>query len=428
MSHRSKEVYSSLMDKTVFSEFFAPAVNALGRVRYAAGRFLSLPMEDFCAFGCLRHLMGIDTLREQIQQLFHLTDTVKMPVARSTYSDALCSERRLEILEQSVKLLAKQAQALLPDRLADIPGLDDRAIYAVDGSYQHESAHYRRSAPKHGGEDNPKGHMMLAFFDVRMGAPVAVEMETRNYHEMRVLKEYGQKEDSLLRERHALWVVDRAYVDMPFWDNQHRRLRQTVITRLKDNLVIEARKALAFDSDKLNEGVLSDEEVTLKASKARWRLIQYQTPDGNSFEFLTNEMDLAPGVVAFLYLRRWDEEKCFDTWKNDFASGKAWSKSRTGLAAQAWLAIMTSLLLLMFVQRHQNRWQIGDEKSLKKQSDRIDQKYIKEGQRIPWYAFFYRAVSKVSRQVIRFLKNCFCKKASQRLYERQLRPMLMGYL
>ncbi|MDP5209570.1 hypothetical protein [Microbulbifer sp. 2205BS26-8] len=133
-------------------------------------------------------------------------------------------------------------------------------------------------------------------------------------------------------------------------------------------------------------------------------------------------------MVAFLYLRRWDEEKCFDTWKNDFASSKAWSKSITGLTAQAWAAIMTSLLLLMFVHRRQDSWQMGDEKSLKKQSDRIDQKYIKEGQRILWYAFFYRATSKVSRQMIRFLKNCFCKIASDRLYERQLRPMLQAYL
>ena len=45
---------------------------------------------------------------------------------------------------------------------------------------------------------------------------------------------------------------------------------------------------------------------------------------------------------------------------------------------------MTSLLLLLFAHRHQDRWQIGDEKSLKKQSDRIDQKYIKnESQLMP---------------------------------------------
>ena len=32
---------------------------------------------------------------------------------------------------------------------------------------------------------------------------------------------------------------------------------------------------------------------------------------------------LQPGVVAFLYSRRWEEEKCFDTWKNDFTQAKA---------------------------------------------------------------------------------------------------------
>ncbi|MDP5209569.1 hypothetical protein [Microbulbifer sp. 2205BS26-8] len=78
--------------------------------------------------------------------------------------------------------------------------------------------------------------------------------------------QYAQREDSLLRERHALWVADRAYVDMPFWDSQYRRLRQTVITRLKDNLIIEERKALDFEQDIINEGVLSDEEVTLSGA------------------------------------------------------------------------------------------------------------------------------------------------------------------
>ncbi|MDP5209448.1 transposase [Microbulbifer sp. 2205BS26-8] len=427
MSHRCEKLHNELMSETVFSEFFSPASNALNRVRYAAGRFKSLPMEDFCAFGCLRHLQGIQTLREQIQLLFHLTEAAQMPVARSTYSDALSSEYRLEILIQMVTQLFRQARAVLPDRLAEIPGLGERSIYAVDGSYQHESAHYHRCAPKHGGEDNPKGHMMLAFYDVRIGAPASVQIETRNFHEMRVFKDYGQEPGSLLKERRALWVVDRAYVDMPFWDAQYKGYRQTVITRMKDNLLVEDRKPRDLSEHKINEGILADEEVVLKASSARWRLIHYQAPDGNCFEFLTNEMELEPGVVAFLYLRRWDEEKCFDTWKNSFASKKAWSKSVTGISAQAWLAIMTSLLLLMFAHHHQDRWQIGDEKSLKKQPDRIDQKYIKEGQRIPWHTFLYRSVSKISQQVIRFLKYCFWKKASRKLYERQLMPMLLRY-
>ncbi|MDP5209744.1 hypothetical protein [Microbulbifer sp. 2205BS26-8] len=112
MSHRCEKLHNELMSETVFSEFFSPASNALNRVRYAAGRFKSLPMEDFCAFGCLRHLQGIQTLREQIQLLFHLTEAAQMPVARSTYSDALSSEYRLEILIQMMTQLFRQARAV----------------------------------------------------------------------------------------------------------------------------------------------------------------------------------------------------------------------------------------------------------------------------------------------------------------------------
>jgi len=32
--------------------------------------------------------------------------------------------------------------------------------------------------------------------------------------------------------------------------------------------------------------------------------------------FLTNEFELEPRLIAFLSSRRWEEEKCFATWKN----------------------------------------------------------------------------------------------------------------
>lgn len=407
MSHRARSLYDKLMDNTVLADLFAPTKKALDKVRYSAERFQSLPMDLFCLIGCLRHLRGVETMREQLQHLFHLEDLPTMPVARSTYSDALASETRQVIMAQTSRHLVDQAKAELPDRLAQFEELGDRAVYATDGSYQRESAHYGRQTPKQGGTDNPKGHMMLTFYDTRLGAPVDAQLETGNHHEMLVFKDYAKKDDSLLKERGSLWLADRAFVDMPFWDRQKARYRQTVITRLKDNLVIEARESNPFAQDKLNEGVISDETITLKASLEKWRLIQYKTPEGKDIAFLTNELELSPGLVAFLYLRRWDIEKCFDTWKNDFASGKAWSKSLAGITQQAHLAIMTSLLLLMFMHRHHQRWGIGDEKSLKKQEHRLDQHYLKTGSGYPWYAFFYRSVSKISRQAIRFLKECF---------------------
>lgn len=428
MSHRLDALLGKLMNHTVLADFFAPAEMALNKVRFRPACFHALPMDTFCLLNCLRHLQGMETSREHLQQLFHLADAEHLPVARSTYSDALGSASRLDILEQSVTQLVNIARAQLPDRLAAFAELGKRPIYAVDGSYQKESAHFPRHTPKQGGDDNPKGHLMLTYYDVRLGAPMGLCLETRNRHEMAVFKEYGQRSVSLLRQRQVLWVMDRAFVDMPFWDAQQQRYGQTCITRLKDNLVIAQRQRRTVSDRIVNEGVITDEDVTLKASSERWRLIHYRAPDGNELQFLTNERELEPGVVAFLYLRRWDEEKCFDTWKNDFSVGKAWTKSVTGILQQALFAIMTSLLLLLFTHRHQAQWGIGDEKSLKKQDARIVQQYVNKGKGIPWYRLYYRATSKISRQVIRFLKHCFTKKASPGLYERQLRPMLLAYL
>lgn len=428
MSHRLDALLGKLMNHTVLAEFFAPAAMALNKVRFRPACFHALPMDAFCLLGCLRHLQGMKTSREHLQQLFHLADTEHLPLARSTHSDALASATRLDILQQSVAQLADIARAQLPDRLAAFAELGKRPIYAVDGTYQKESAHFRRRTPKQGGEDNPKGHMMLTYYDVRLGAPIGLSLETRNRHEMAVFKDSDAGRGSLLRQRRALWVVDRAFVDMPFWDAQKQRYGQTCITRLKDNLLIARRQRRTYSASLVNEGVKMDEDVTLNASTECWRLIRYRAPDGNELQFLTNELELAPGLVAFLYLRRWDEEKCFDTWKNDFSVGKGWSKSVIGIQQQALLASMTSLLLLLFTHRHQAQWAIEDEKSLKKQDARIVQQCANKGSGIPWYSLYYRAVSKISRQVIRFLKHCFCKKASPGLYKRQLRPMLLAYL
>ena len=109
------------------------------------------------------------------------------------------------------------------------------------------------------------------------------------------------------------------------------------------------------------------------------------TPEDQNLVFLTNDMDLSAGLLAFLYSRSWDIEKCFDNWKNGFASDKVWSKSQAGICQQAWLAIMTSLLLRMFSHHHEQRWGIGDEKSQAKQERRLDEQYLRTGRGYPWF-------------------------------------------
>ena len=121
--HSSDTLYKKLMDQTVLSELFDPALKSLTKFRFSNDRFLSLPMEAFCLFGCLRHLRGVATLREQLQHFFHLAEEDHMPVPRSTYSDAFSSNTRATVLQSAVDALVKIAGKMLPDRFAMIKNL-----------------------------------------------------------------------------------------------------------------------------------------------------------------------------------------------------------------------------------------------------------------------------------------------------------------
>jgi hypothetical protein len=157
--------------------------------------------------------------------------------------------------------------------------------------------------------------------------PEDVRIDTRSRHETRILCDYDQEPQALTRERRGVWRVDRAFIDAPCWDAKHQALQITMITRMKSNRCVDATEGLPIAADPANDGVLRDLRVTLSSSRATWRIITYRTRRAGELPFLTNNFSLLPGVVAFLYFRRWEEEKCFDTWKNDFTQAKAWVRA-----------------------------------------------------------------------------------------------------
>jgi len=421
-----------LTDKPVFAELLSPVERVLARVRNAQGLGRTLSMSDFIALGVLRHLQGMGTLREQVQTLLHLDPGpgARAPLARSTWSDALCSPARLGVLEETLPALVAEAAAVLPDRLADIPGLGTRPVRAIDGTDQGESAHARRCTPKAGGEDNPKGHALLSVYNLRLGVPDDVQVETRSRHETAILRDDDRPPHALTRERQTLFLVDRAFIDARFWEAKKSACAITIITRMKANLRIDSTEDLGIATDPVNAGVQRDLRVMLSSSREPWRLITDRTRRGHAVAFLTNEFKLQPGVVAFLYSRRWEEEKCFDTWKHDFSQAKAWGKRVVAIDNQVRLAIVTSILVAMSLANTLGDEGLTDTKALRRQARRqAKQPDQPDGTDRPdWTAPLFRYTAKVSRQVLRFFKHCFLKPASPALYERELRPLLMAYL
>ncbi len=197
----------------------------------------------------------------------------------------------------------RQADAVLPDRLAGVPGLGDRPIRAIDGTYQHESIHYRRRTPSEGGKDNPKGHALLSFLNLRLGLAEDVHVDTRGRAETKLLRDYDQGEHALTREKNGLWLVDRAFIDAGFRDAKKRRLGVTIITRMKSNLRVDSTEGAPVADDPVNEWVERDLRVTLSSSRKLWRIVTFRTRSGWPIEFLTNDFDLQPGFYCALSAR-----------------------------------------------------------------------------------------------------------------------------
>ncbi len=298
---RAEPITQYLLDNTILHDWFEPMQQALEKVRFTDDIFRSLPMKGFILLGSLRQLLSLTTLREHMQTLFHLDNTsTKLPVARSTWSDAMSSTVRRMVLQKASAQLVTHARSVLPDRLAGVEGIGQRPIIAIDATYQTESSHYNRVLPKEGGLDNQKGHMLLTHYDLRSGIPIDVRTETESMGEMRVLKACDEQDTDWSRVRNAIYVVDRAFIDGRYWDERKCSLNTTVITRLKSTLVYTVNKTRDVAALPCNESVLSDTEIALKFSQEPWRLIEWRSPEGGVYQYITNDFSLEPGVIAFL--------------------------------------------------------------------------------------------------------------------------------
>lgn len=307
---RLTQLMVHLTDNTVLGELLAPVQQALASVRGAASLGRVLSMQDFIALGVLRHLRGMTTLREQVQTLLHLdpAQAAHVPLPRSTWSDALAAGSRLALLKETLTRLnarpVRRCPIAWPAAWAWV-----RVRWAPSTALPARERALSPTNAKQGSEDNAKGHALLTFYNLRTGLPRDVFVETRSRHETRLLRDYDRDAQAMTRTKGMLWLVNRAFIDAPFWDAKKAKLASTMITRMKSSLRIDSTEGLPIADDPANAGVVKDLRITLASSPQPWRLITYRTRRGHQMEFLTNDFDLLPGVIAFLYARRWDEEE-----------------------------------------------------------------------------------------------------------------------
>ncbi len=300
--------------------------------------------EQWLRLGLRRVLEPVESGRAFLQE--HGPRFADTP-GRTNYFYALASERRRD-LARGVNL-ALIGQTTVPDRLAEIPELAKYECFALDGHWHKAATH----DPRHEGTKMAVGHFYSLDLRGHQLRHLAVG-EGLHEHDMSVLKRIkplGLRQ-AVPKGRRVLIVYDKAGIDFAFWKRCRHECAVYFISRVKEGMVYDWIESRLVDrGDARNRGV-SEDRVVLTREGHRMRIIYYTDPEsGKAYEFLTNEMDLPPGVIVELYRRRWEAEKVFDEIKNKLGEKKAWATSLGAKTVQGQMVAITHNLMVLYEHR-----------------------------------------------------------------------------
>lgn len=229
-------------------------------------------------------------------------------------------------------------------------------------------------------------------------------------------------------------VVDPAFIDKQFWSRMVllRQRGALVLTRTKSNMKFTVYSLHAWDPNAdVNQGVREDARVGSDGS-VLMRRIRYADPEtGIEYEFLTTVFDLAPGILALLYLMRWRIEKVFDTAKNKLGEVKSWATGEVARSIHAHFLALTHNLLVIFRNELEVHHQITEEKldvkrrrELKNRQDRA----AEAGRSIHPSIWLLPTVVQISLQFLRVFRNGIVQKLSLAEALPRFSAMLKAYL
>jgi len=388
----------------------------------------SLSDLNFALAGICRVLSKSNSGREWLQ-----CDS-PLDICRSTFFDALQSGRREPLIaalsRQLTEDLAERLQSEGVDFLADIPRLAEVEVIAVDG---HEIEH-----PQHASK-NAKGMFtsVKTIYQINLhnglSLPLArVGEDGLKAHEWPAFKRL-LAERIKTRKVHTplLYVLDRAYVDIAFWDGLCKK-NVFMITRYKENMNPMMKHPIPYDrKDLRNRGVTGCFLLGFAGLGSAY-LIEYTDPEtGTEYKFITTAMQLQPGEIAWLYFCRWRIEKTFDTFEHNLEEDKAWATGSTAQLQQSYFISMGYNFLRFIEQILDRKHDMKDEKVIRKyqqQLNRRQKKAAENGMTLSPFISASRRMAKLSLQYIRCFRKHFFGQSPPEVYLPDFQKALFAYL
>ncbi len=418
--------------ETLRNQFFAPLEVALSRAENTR-TCNDYSDQTYVHSGVGRVVEASQSGREWIQ-FFCTVACVYVSVANCFA--ALRSKRRLRLLEEVDADVRQQADQQIREHgnpFSNYPELEPFEIYASDGHSHGASAHEdeiygKKRAVNHIFSLNLRTHT-LAHLTVTQPAK-----GKKKEHEIKAIKRIGGHALRLdvPKGTKVIHVYDPAIIDYRQWYKWKQGHGVYIITREKSNSKLLTLELRSWDkNDPRNAGVISDELVR-SSNGYSMRRVRYRDPvSGQSYSFLTTEMTLEPGLIAFIYKLRWDIEKVFDEVKNKLAQKKAWGKQNTAKTQQALFITLAHNLLLMLEKKLEVEEGITDEKVRRKQAKRLAtdiQKAQRAGRTPNCLVENVTRATERSLQFIRWLRTGLTLNTSWEKAVEQVRPLMLHYL
>jgi hypothetical protein len=367
-----------------------------------------LPDQDWLQLGLARILHECKSGRGFLQE--YGPHFPKCPELGHLF-ESLKSGRRARLLRELNQRLQVELARQIPDLLGSLSALADFDVFAGDGHWHAAAAH----DPRIQGTKYATGH----FFGLNLRTHGMVHLtgadqEARlKEHDMRALK---RLEISILRQgapqgRKVLWVWDKAGIDFQQWHRWKHGAGIYFLSCQKENMKLGVIAQNRWEAQAaVNQGVLADELVSTSQG-VMVRRVTYRDPiGGETFEFLTNELTLPPGIIAHLYRLRWDIEKVFDEFKNKLSEKKAWASGATAKTIQAQFLCLMHNLMRLFEVRVLEPAQVHNQAEDRRRLQRLGTVQAQlqgKKEKLPWLVKVLQRCTQCCVKFIRWLRAFF---------------------
>tara|TARA_B100001059_G_scaffold186403_1_gene188331 strand:- start:21 stop:1322 length:1302 start_codon:yes stop_codon:yes gene_type:complete len=405
----------------IFTTITAEAFNYSRSSRKCSG----LSDDSLINYCCKRVLGDFKSGRDFLQ--FNI-ETGGDSFASSTVSDALKSPRRLKTVKEVnggvERIISRLMNELKVDYLADFDYLDEYEVYAGDGHFIEHASHtktYDSKAEQRRAGKLPKLHAAGTLYlqNLRNGLLKSyspVTDGTRKSHEMPVFRDAYNSFSENIDNRKVIFVLDRAYPDHNWW-MQRMREGCYFISRAKSSFKMQLCGEIDIDySQKINKGVKRCFLAGIGTSSVAMRFIDYEDPEsGTQYQFYTSLTDIEPGLVAWLYFKRWTIEKTFDVTKNELNEKKAWATGKNALDIQSHIICLVHNIIRLIneiVQEDMDEDQkTAPSKKYEKWIEKRSKQALEKGREIlPMLMISKNRIARICSQFIRCIKYNLHKK------------------